>query len=61
MEKPEYYVENQSVGHNRHDELSPSMSALVIAAHVKEGIDLGRRWRLPQLVIDFIPSTTAPW
>lgn len=56
MEKPEYYVENQSPGHNRHDELSPSMSALVIAAHVKEGIELGRRWRLPQMVIDFIPE-----
>jgi hypothetical protein len=56
MEKPEYYVENQSPGHNRHDDLSPSMSALVIAAHVKEGIELGRRWRLPGMVIDFIPE-----
>lgn len=56
MEKPEYYVENQSPGHNRHDDLSPSMSALVIAAHVKEGIELGRRWRLPRMVIDFIPE-----
>jgi membrane-associated HD superfamily phosphohydrolase len=32
------------------------MSALVIAAHVKEGIEMGRRWRLPQAVIDFIPE-----
>lgn len=56
MEKPEYYVENQAPGHNRHDDLSPSMSALVIAAHVKEGIELGRRWRLPRMVIDFIPE-----
>jgi putative nucleotidyltransferase with HDIG domain len=56
MEKPEYYVENQSPGHNRHDDLSPSMSALVVAAHVKEGIELGRRWRLPRMVIDFIPE-----
>ncbi len=56
MEKPEYYVENQHVDHNKHDELSPSMSALVIAAHVKDGIELGRKWRLPQAVIDFIPE-----
>lgn len=56
MEKPEYYVENQAPGHNRHDDLSPSMSALVVAAHVKEGIELGRRWRLPRMVIDFIPE-----
>ncbi|HPF71376.1 MAG TPA: HDIG domain-containing protein [Candidatus Krumholzibacteria bacterium] len=56
MQKPEYYVENQRPDYNKHDELSPSMSALVIAAHVKEGIELGRKWRLPQQVIDFIPE-----
>lgn len=56
MSKPEYFVENQGGGRNRHDELSPSMSALVVAAHVKDGIELGRRWRLPQAVIDFIPE-----
>ncbi len=56
MEKPEYYVENQHLDSNKHDELSPSMSALVIGAHVKEGIELGRKWRLPQAVIDFIPE-----
>ncbi len=56
MEKPEYYVENQHLEHNKHDELNPSMSALVIAAHVKDGIELGRKWRLPQAVIDFIPE-----
>ncbi len=58
MQKAEYYVENQSAGarSNKHDELSPSMSALIIASHVKDGIDLARRWRLPQVVIDFIPQ-----
>ncbi len=56
LAKPTYYVENQRVGDNKHDELSPSMSALVISAHVKDGIELGRRWRLPQAVIDFIPE-----
>ena len=56
MEKSEYYVENQRPEFNKHDELSPSMSALIIAAHVKDGIELGRKWRLPQMVIDFIPE-----
>lgn len=58
MPKAEYYVENQGVGarSNKHDELSPSMSALIIASHVKDGIELARRWRLPQVVIDFIPQ-----
>jgi len=58
MVKPEYYVENQRPGQggNKHDELTPSMSALIIASHVREGIDLARRWRLPREVIDFIPE-----
>ncbi len=56
MNKPEYYVENQGGGPNRHDELSPSMSALVVASHVKDGIELARKWRLPERVIDFIPE-----
>ncbi len=58
MQKSEYYVENQRAGShsNKHDELSPSMSALIIASHVKDGIELARRWRLPQDVIDFIPQ-----
>lgn len=55
MLKPRYYVENQS-GNNAHDELSPSMSALVIAAHVKDGIELGRQWGLPREVIAYIPE-----
>ncbi|MFH1844688.1 MAG: HDIG domain-containing metalloprotein, partial [bacterium] len=56
MQKQEYFVENQRAGINKHDELTPSMSALVVAAHVKDGIDLARKWRLPQAVIDFIPE-----
>lgn len=58
MLKPEYYVENQRPGQggNKHDELTPSMSALIIASHVREGIELARRWRLPREVIDFIPE-----
>jgi hypothetical protein len=54
--KPRYYVENQKGGPNAHDDLSPRMSALVIAAHVKDGVELGRQWGLPQDVTDFIPQ-----
>jgi len=54
--KPRYYVENQKGGPNVHDELTPHMSALVIAAHVKDGIELGRQWGLPKSVLDFIPE-----
>ncbi len=44
--KPDYFIENQR-GDNPHDTLSPSMSALVIISHVKEGLALARRERLP--------------
>jgi len=54
MFKPNYFVENQTPGANRHDTLQPAMSTLVIIAHVKDGADLGRQHRLPTPVIDFI-------
>ena len=56
MLKPEYFIENQQPGENPHEKLKPSMSALVIAAHVKEGVQLGREQSLPQVVVDFIAS-----
>ena len=54
--KPLYFVENQTPGENRHDKLSPSMSALIIRAHVKDGIDLARRYRIPKIIEDMIPQ-----
>ncbi len=54
MFKPNYFVENQVPGTNRHDTLQPAMSTLVIIAHVKDGADLARQHRLPRSVIDFI-------
>ncbi len=44
--KPGYFVENQQ-GENPHDSLSPSMSALVIQSHVKEGLEMAREAKLP--------------
>ncbi len=44
--KPGYFVENQQ-GDNPHDSLSPSMSALVIQSHVKEGLEMAREAKLP--------------
>ena len=54
MLKPSYFVENQGQNESRHDTLLPAMSTLVIIAHVKDGIDLARRHKLPQSIIDFI-------
>lgn len=55
MLKPEYFVENQRPGSNPHTQLKPRMSALIIASHVKEGLEMGRHHALPQRVLDFIP------
>ena len=56
MLKPQYFIENQRDGENPHDRLSPSMSGLVIISHVKEGIELARRYSLPEPLIDMIPQ-----
>jgi len=51
---PDYFIENQAKGFNRHDRLEPSMSALIIAAHVKEGVEMARRARLPEPIVTAI-------
>ncbi len=54
MLKPGYFVENQGQGDNRHRSLVPAMSTLVIIAHVKDGADLARQYKIPEPIIDFI-------
>jgi putative nucleotidyltransferase with HDIG domain len=52
--KPEYFVENARHGRNAHEDLAPTMSALVIIAHVKEGVDLALKHRLNREIIEVI-------
>ena len=52
--KPQYFVENQRDGQNRHDRLSPEQSAQVIINHVREGGVLARQHKLPQPIYDNI-------
>src|SRR5438034_2943797 len=52
--KPDYFTENMNFERNPHDELAPTMSALIIIAHVKEGVDLALKHGLNQQVIDVI-------
>ena len=54
MRKPEYFVENQASGENKHDELVPTMSTIVIISHVKDGIELARQHHLPRRIVDMI-------
>ncbi|MDR1279264.1 MAG: HDIG domain-containing protein, partial [Opitutaceae bacterium] len=52
--KPEYFMENQVDGVNPHDDNNPSLSALIIKSHVKDGVDLALKYKLPRAVIDVI-------
>ncbi|MBI3409787.1 MAG: HDIG domain-containing protein [Planctomycetes bacterium] len=53
MLKPHYFIENQN-GENRHAELEPALSTLVIIGHVKDGCALAQQYALPKPIIDFI-------
>ena len=52
--KPEYFTENMNFERNPHDELAPTMSALIILSHVKEGVDLALKHKLNHRIIDII-------
>ena len=53
LSKPEYFIENQGEI-NPHDALTPTMSALIIVAHVKDGVDLAIKHKLNPRIIDVI-------
>ena len=53
--KPQYFIENQGeMMDNPHDQLTPTMSALVIIAHVKDGVDLALKHKLNRRIIEVI-------
>jgi putative nucleotidyltransferase with HDIG domain len=54
INKPQYFVENQAGGGNKHERLAPSMSSLILISHVKDGVDLARKYRLSPKIEDII-------
>lgn len=54
LKNPEYFIENQPHDDNPHDAMTPSMSALVVISHVKDGVDLALRHKLNREIIDVI-------
>ena len=54
MNRPEFFIENQSNAENVHDRISPSLSALVLVNHVKEGLEIAERVGLPPKVREVI-------
>jgi putative nucleotidyltransferase with HDIG domain len=56
MKNPLAFIENQAGGPNVHDDLAPETSARIIAAHVRDGVDLAQEYNLPPQVAGFIPQ-----
>jgi putative nucleotidyltransferase with HDIG domain len=54
IKMPQYFIENQIGGENRHNKLQPSMSSLIIAKHVRDGVELARQYRLGKPIVDII-------
>lgn len=54
LSKPEYFSENQSAFTSKHETLTPAMSKLIIMNHVKEGVELAKKYKFTPSVIDFI-------
>ncbi len=52
--KPEYFSENQMSFADQHAELTPKMSSLIITNHIKDGLDLARKYKLSSAIQDFI-------
>ena len=54
MQRAQFFVENQAGGDNAHERLNPSLSALVVTAHVREGLEIADREKLPPVIKSFI-------
>lgn len=54
IKRPYFFTENQEAYKNIHDDMEPSLSALVIASHVKEGVELAKKNKLPKDIINII-------
>jgi putative nucleotidyltransferase with HDIG domain len=54
LKKPEYFIENQIGVKNPHDALKPQMSALIIISHVKDGVDMAKKMKLPKTLVSII-------
>ncbi len=54
LKRPYFFTENQLSGQNPHDKISPNLSAMIIRLHVKDGLELARKHRLPAVIEDII-------
>lgn len=52
--RPYFFVDNQFGAENPHDRLAPTLSAIIISSHVRDGIELSREFRVPEAIVHFI-------
>ncbi|HAE38874.1 MAG TPA: hypothetical protein DCG57_09580 [Candidatus Riflebacteria bacterium] len=53
IKRPSYFAENQS-SENRHDQVTPYMSSLILIGHIRDSLDLGREYHLPERVLSIM-------
>ncbi|NOX97052.1 MAG: HDIG domain-containing protein [Nitrospirae bacterium] len=54
INKASYFIENQKLAQDKHEKLNPTMSSLILISHVKEGVELARKNKLPEVIIDIV-------
>jgi len=54
MKRPRFFVENQMGGENPHEKLTPTLSTMIIHSHVRDGLEMARQNKLPDVIMDFI-------
>ncbi|ACB84782.1 HD family phosphohydrolase [Natranaerobius thermophilus] len=52
--RPYFFIENQVAKDNPHDKISPTLSSLIITSHIKDGVELAKKYKLPQAILDII-------
>jgi putative nucleotidyltransferase with HDIG domain len=54
IKRPYFFKENQLTNENLHDKIAPSLSTLIITNHIKDGVELAKKYKLPDIIIDMI-------
>jgi len=54
IKRPYFFVENQVGNENPHGKIAPSLSTLIITSHIKDGVELCRDYKLPQVIVDIV-------
>ncbi|KPU44111.1 7TM-HD extracellular [Oxobacter pfennigii] len=54
LKRPYFFKENQITNENPHDKITPSLSTLIITNHVKDGVELAKKYKLPTVIRDMV-------